>query len=119
MATFKKLLAFMFGGAILGVVAASLLGLSAIPWYNAPGGGAQSVVDPTLFARSVIQSFIQGQLIGAGVGAVLLLIVGIVLHRSSSKKAAERAALAASSAGQLPGASAAAKTPVKDGPPPM
>lgn len=119
MTTFKKFLVYMFGGAILGMVAASLLGLSFIPWYNAPGSGAQSMLDSNAFARNVIQSFIQGQLIGAGVGSVLMLMLGITLHRSSAKKAAAQSALSAS-AGPLGGsASAATKAAVKDGPAPM
>lgn len=110
MATFKKFLVYMFGGAILGMIIASLIGLWVIPWYNAPGSGAQSMLDINAFARTVIQSFIQGQLIGAGVGAVLMLAVGIAVHRSSAKKAAAQASLSAS-AGPM---SSATKTPVKD-----
>jgi hypothetical protein len=116
-ATFKKFLVYMFGGAILGMVSASLLGLSFIPWYNAPGSGAQSMVDSNAFARTVIQSFIQGQLIGAGVGAVLMLVLGITLHRASAKKAAAQGALS-SSAGPV-GSAVSAKAPVKDTPAPM
>ena len=119
MATFKKFLVYMFGGAILGMVIASLLGLWVIPWYNAPSSGAQSMLDINAFARTVIQSFIQGQLIGAGVGAVLLLMVGIALHRSGTKKAAAQAALSAS-AGPVGNASGTGtKAPVKDSPAPM
>ena len=111
MATIKRFLAYMLGGAILGAVIASLIGLWVIPWYNSPGEGAPMVFNLAPFAKHVTESVLQGQLVGAGIGAVLLLVLGIVIHRSRAKKAE---ALAAAST-----VDAQVKAPEKVPPAPM
>ncbi len=118
MATLKKLLVYMLGGAVLGVVVATFIGLSFIPWYNEGGSGAQTMlVNPAVFARSVLHSMLQAQLFGAGAGAVLLLVVGVLVHRMKAQKAAGQA-LPASASGPVAPAPTAA-SPAKPAPPPM
>ncbi|MHB8872105.1 MAG: hypothetical protein ACYC8T_00315 [Myxococcaceae bacterium] len=117
MATLKKFLAYMLGGAILGAVVASLIGPGVISWYNSPGYAAPPGFDLAPFARHVTQTLIQAQLVGAGIGAMLLLVFGIAIHRSRGKKA-EQAALSATASTAV-AAPVPARPAVKDGPPPM
>src|SRR5690349_9753691 len=78
-----KILLLMLAGALLGIGAASWIVPPALSWYTTPGGlphGAeiQAVVQISEVIRYTTSRLIRGQLIGAGVGALLGLIVGIV-----------------------------------------
>jgi hypothetical protein len=80
--TFRTLLNFILCGALLGIVISTLLLRSFIPWYNTPGQGVtQSICDYAVVAKSNIDDVIQGQLIGALIGAVAFLVIGVVVHR--------------------------------------
>jgi hypothetical protein len=81
MPTFKKLLAFMLGGSILGAVVASLIAPGMITWYNEPGFGTPAGFNLGPFAEAVTRSLLRAQLIGAVLGALLLLALGVVLNR--------------------------------------
>jgi hypothetical protein len=81
----KSLLAYLLSGAFVGAIVASLLGLWLIPWYNTPGEGMQSVVDSAAFSKHLLRSFVQTQLIGAGVGALVFLIFAVLLRRARTK----------------------------------
>jgi hypothetical protein len=79
---FRSLLNFMMCGTLLGVAISTLLLRSFIPWYNTPGQGVtQSICDYAVVARSNIDDVIKGQLIGALIGAITFLVIGIVVHR--------------------------------------
>jgi len=74
----------MLAGALIGVVAASLIVPPALAWYTAPGGlpqGAQiqAVVQIPEVIRYATTKLLNGQLIGAGVGAAVGLVVGLFL----------------------------------------
>ena len=88
MATLKKYLAYMLGGAILGAVISSLLAPGLISWYHDPGAGVPPGYDLSPFARRITSDLLRAQLIGAAVGAVLLLILGLLLARGRSTPAA-------------------------------
>lgn len=82
MTTFRTLLNFVLCGTLLGAAVATLLLRSFIPWYNTPGQGVtQSICDYAVVARSNIDDVIKGQLIGAIIGAVAFLVIGILVHR--------------------------------------
>jgi len=71
-------------GALIGVVAASLIVPPALAWYTAPGGlpqGAQiqAVVQIPEVIRYATTRLLHGQLIGAAIGAVVGLAAGLFL----------------------------------------
>ena len=78
----KTTLILMFAGALIGVVAASLIVPPALAWYTSPGGlpqGAQiqAVVQIPEVIRYATSRLLHGQLIGAGIGAAVGLIAGL------------------------------------------
>jgi hypothetical protein len=80
----KTVLIFVLAGALLGVVAASYIVPPALSWYSAPGGlpeGAQvqAVVQIPEVIRYATTKLMRGQLIGAGIGGVFGLVVGILM----------------------------------------
>jgi hypothetical protein len=80
----KTTVVLMLAGALIGVVAASLIVPPALAWYTAPGGlpqGAQiqAVVQIPEVIRYATTKLLNGQLIGAGVGAAVGLVVGLFL----------------------------------------
>jgi hypothetical protein len=78
----KTTLVLMLAGALIGVIAASLIVPPALAWYTAPGGlpqGAQiqAVVQIPEVIRYATTKLLNGQLIGAGIGAAVGLIAGL------------------------------------------
>ncbi len=88
MGTFKKLLIYMLVGADLGAVAASFIAPGLISWYNDPGMAVTVNVNAATFAKKVTASLLEAQLVGAIIGAVVLLVLGIFLSRSGTRKLA-------------------------------
>jgi hypothetical protein len=77
-----KLLVFVLAGALLGIVAASVVVPPALSWYTTPGGlpqGAQiqALVQIPEVIRYSTGRLIQGQMIGAAIGAIAGLGVGL------------------------------------------
>ncbi|MBI3184444.1 MAG: hypothetical protein HYZ28_20100 [Myxococcales bacterium] len=85
MATFKRLLAFLLGGAILGAVVASLVAPGLISWYNTPGAMVPPGFDLSPFARQVTNALLRAQLIGAGVGAAAAAALAVFVFRAKKK----------------------------------
>jgi hypothetical protein len=82
----KNVLIFVLGGALLGIVIASLIVPPALSWYTAPGGlpqGAQiqALVQIPEVIKYSTGRLIRGQLIGAAIGAMIGLGIGIFFGR--------------------------------------
>jgi len=72
-------------GALIGIVAASLIVPPALAWYTAPGGlpqgtQIQALVQIPEVIRYATGRLIHGQLIGGAIGAAVGLIVGLFLN---------------------------------------
>jgi hypothetical protein len=85
----KTVLIFVLAGALIGVMAASLIVPPALSWYTAPGGlpkGAQiqAVVEIPEVIRYATSRLMHGQAIGGACGAALGLLVGIFFSRKNS-----------------------------------
>lgn len=93
----KTTFIFVLLGALAGIAVASLVVPPALSWYTEPGGlpkGAQiqALVQIPEIIRYSTAKLIWGQMIGAGIGAVLGLALGIVVIRSGHARAAVPAA---------------------------
>ena len=78
----KTTLLLMLVGALVGVVAASLIVPPALAWYTSPGGlpqGAQvsSVVQIPEVIRYATTKLLNGQMLGAAIGAAGGLVTGL------------------------------------------
>jgi hypothetical protein len=76
----KTFLVWFFLGALLGVIAASLVAPGMLAWNNTPGEG-QALCDCVKVTRSTSTDLIKAQLISGIVGAVLFLGLGALLSR--------------------------------------
>ncbi len=88
----KTTVIFVLLGALAGIAVASLVVPPALSWYSAPGGlpkGAQiqAIVEIPEVIRYSTSKLIRGQLIGAGIGGVIGLAVGIMAARSGRRGA--------------------------------
>jgi len=82
----KTILLWVMAGAILGAVVASFVVPPMLSWYNepgsiSPGNQVQTLCNLPELIRYTSARLIRGQLIGAGVGAVLFLLLGVMLGR--------------------------------------
>jgi hypothetical protein len=87
----KMILILMLAGALIGVVVASYVVPPALAWYTSPGGlpqGSQipAVVQIPEVIRYATSRLIRGQLIGAGIGAVAGLLVGILVQAPARRR---------------------------------
>lgn len=97
MSRLTTILFHMMIGAIFGTVAASLIVPPMLSWYNEPGAIAPGKPIETLcnvpeLIRYTSSRLLRGQLIGAGVGALVFLFPGV---RSSRRRAATQLATTA------------------------
>jgi hypothetical protein len=101
----KTVLILVLAGALLGIVVASYIVPPALSWYSAPGGlpqgtQIQALVQIPEVIRYATGKLLRGQAIGAGIGAVLGLIGGILLvRRGRASQAAAPAGPATGTAG--------------------
>jgi hypothetical protein len=82
----KTVTIFVLGGALLGVVVASLIAPSALSWYSTPGGlpegtQIQALVQIEEVIKYATGKLIRAQTIGGAIGAVIGLIGGIAVVR--------------------------------------
>ncbi len=82
----KTVLVFMLVGALAGTVAASLVVPPVLGWYTEPGAitpgkPVETICDPAYMIRYTSSRLLRGQLIGAALGALLLLYPGIAAAR--------------------------------------
>ena len=87
----KTTVIFVLLGALAGIAVASLVVPPALSWYTAPGGlpkGAQiqALVEIPEVIRYSTSRLIRGQMIGAGIGAVVGLALGIMVGRSGRRR---------------------------------
>jgi hypothetical protein len=87
-----RVLVLVLAGALLGVVIASLVVPPALAWYTAPGGlpqGAQiqALVQIPEVIRYSTGRLIRGQLIGAAIGAIVGLGLGIFVNARAKSSA--------------------------------
>jgi hypothetical protein len=75
----RKILAWMGGGAVLGLLIASFSVSRYLPWYNQPGQGEQTLCDMGQVTRRIVATVYHSQWIGAAIGAGVGLIIAVVL----------------------------------------
>jgi len=86
MSAARTVLVFMLVGALCGVVGASLVVPPWLGWYNATGAIAGGKTVETLcnvpeLIRYATHGLLKGQLVGAGLGALLAGLLGISVTR--------------------------------------
>lgn len=81
METFKRVVAFLLGGAILGNMLAVVSARGFLPWDNTPSMG-QALCNCPEVTKNTIDAMIRWQLVGAAIGAVAGLLVGILVLRT-------------------------------------
>jgi hypothetical protein len=89
-ASTKTVLVFMLVGAVLGAVAASFVVPPILSWYNEPGSITPGQDEQTLcnlpqLIRYTSRRLLIGQLIGAGVGALLAFYPGLMVVRRRAR----------------------------------
>ena len=80
----KTILILTLAGALVGVAAASFIVPPMLSWYSTPGGvpqGTQTMVQMPEVIRYVTSRMIQGQGIGAAIGSVMGLVIGVMGRR--------------------------------------
>lgn len=82
----KTVIIFLLLGALLGATAASLIVPAALSWYNeagfvARGSQVRALVNVPEVVRYATARLIRGQLIGAGIGAFVFLLLGVFAAR--------------------------------------
>ena len=83
--TMKTMLILILAGALVGIVVASFAVPPALAWYTAPGGLPQGTQIQALVQIPDVIRYATGrlmhyQLIGAGIGAALGLVAGLLLN---------------------------------------
>lgn len=86
MQVLKRIALWTVFGGLLGAVTGTVIGRQFVPWYNEPGQGS-ALCNCTEIIRSTMASLIRAQLLGAAIGAAVLLIVSIVFVARGGKKA--------------------------------
>jgi hypothetical protein len=89
MAILRRVLVLLAVGALLGSVGGTLIARSFIPWYESPGStmqGAQALINLPVVIRTTIDSVIRYQLMGAAVGAAVVLVLGLVGARVMARR---------------------------------
>ncbi|MGE5414651.1 MAG: hypothetical protein ACM3NW_10775 [Syntrophomonadaceae bacterium] len=93
----KTLFIWLLAGALLGGVAASFIVPPMLSWYNeagylSQGGQPAAVVNLPNVVRYATDRLIRGQAIGAGIGAVVFIAIGLAVGGRSRRRANAAAA---------------------------
>jgi hypothetical protein len=106
----KRLAGFLFGGAILGAVIASLISPTFIAWDSTSAAG-QALCNCVECVKNTTARLISAQLTGAAIGGIAMLILGIVILRAMGKRG--------DGGGDEPAAKLPASPSAPSGPPPV
>ena len=98
MATFRKLSFLFVLGAQLGEVITSLVWPGVLAWWATPGAG-NAMCECTPLVHDTVSRLLQAQLVGALIGALAAVTLGIVLMRMRAKHQAAAPLAAPPSAG--------------------
>ena len=87
----KNVLIWILAGALLGGVAASFIVPPMLSWYNeagylSQGGQPAAMVNLPEVVKYATSRLIRGQAIGAGVGAVVFFVLGLVVGGKSRRR---------------------------------
>lgn len=85
MASVKTIVLFVLVGAILGVIVVDFIAPGAIAWDHTPASG-QALCNCGEVSHSVAMSMIKWQGIGAAIGGVGFLVLGILFEVRQRKK---------------------------------
>src|SRR4030095_5530426 len=93
----KGILIWVLAGALLGIAAASVIVPPMLSWYNEAGylsnaGQPAAMVNLPDVVRYSTTRLIRGQAIGAAIGAVVFLALGIALGKKHRQRPASAAA---------------------------
>jgi hypothetical protein len=94
----KGVLLWVLAGALAGIVAASFIVPPMLSWYNeagylSQGGQPAAMVNLPEVVRYTTSRLIRGQAIGAAIGAIVFLVLGLSFGSRSRRKAAAVAPL--------------------------
>jgi len=86
MGRLTTILLFVLLGALIGAAVASLVVPPMLSWYNEPGAinsgkQVETICNIPELIRYTASRLLRGQLIGAGIGAVLFVFPGIMVSR--------------------------------------
>jgi hypothetical protein len=101
MSQLKTFLIFIFGGALLGILVASLAAPSFLEWYTSSPYATQTMCDLPKTVRQVTHDLMRYQVIGAAVGSGVGLVLGILVALRA-RKAARRTTGPATPTGPTP-----------------
>src|SRR5262250_2374073 len=87
----KSLVIWVLAGALIGVAAASFIVPPMLSWYNeagylSQGGQPSAVVNLPQVVKYATSRLIRGQAIGAGIGAVVFFVLGLVVGGKSRRR---------------------------------
>lgn len=83
----KTLLNFVLLGTLLGILVASWVGPNYLGWYNETPLATQTMCNLPEVIRNVTSDLIHYQTIGAGVGALAFLVLGVLFVLRANRKA--------------------------------
>ena len=87
MNTAKTLFNFVLAGALMGIVVASWVGPAFLGWYNETPFATQTMCNLPEVIRRSTSSLLTYQAIGAGIGGLVMLVLGILFVRRASRRA--------------------------------
>lgn len=86
METFKTLSVFTLLGAVLGNITGLLIARVAVPWYHTPGNSVRAQCDCAELSNLTVSDVTRYSFTSMAVGAVLMLIVGVVVAARGKRK---------------------------------
>jgi hypothetical protein len=92
LATIKRFAAIALAGAIVGAILASFIAPQLIGWYNTPGSTVATMCDCAKLAAEVTSKLLWSQLVGALLGAVIAIVIGVLVARGRKAKGGTPAA---------------------------